>query len=204
MDHSDDNMFDQDYDKTLENDYNVSNLPSVQHFNQLKDICNNFVTELNDSKSFDIKSIWDIASPNESIRLDIEPIENLPGAMDIISSNNTFLNKVMQAFTILGAEIYNLIGDRDYSSLQFLILYGESLDENEKIEEGDSEVQISRILPELVKLYEKVKKLIPLALNISNQMLALYNKKFINFQNSFKNLSFYKPFEYLSQIFRVK
>lgn len=208
LDDSDENIFNHTYDDTLENEYHVSNLPSVQHYNLLNELCCNFINNLSNNKVLDIESYWNLEVPSCPIKINYEPIEVLPGVVDIVNSDNVFLNKVIQVFTILKAELYNLIGKNSsnsnityYDSLIPLVVYGETDDDSNKIEDGESEIQISRMLPTFINLFKTVNKLVSLAVNLTNQMLALYNKNFKNYSLSFKNFLLYKPFEYLSNIF---
>ena len=69
MDDSDDNIFDQTYDPTLENEYHVSNLPSVQHYNLLTEVCSNFINNITENKEFDIESYWNLEHVNSPIKI---------------------------------------------------------------------------------------------------------------------------------------
>lgn len=200
LDFSDGNIFSENYDNTEEKAFLVSNLPSEQHFKILTEICNHFSSNLNLSNNFNSDITWEIVNPDQPVKLIFEPIETQSGVFDIVNSDNIFLNKVIQVFTILGSEVYNLIGNNDFDSLLPIVLYGENNNDEDNIEDGEAEVQIARMLPVFTSLFEKIKKLVQLALNLVNQMLALYNKNFKNYYSSFKNFQFYMPFEYISRI----
>jgi WASH complex subunit 7 len=201
LDFSDDgDIFEGNYDNSEEKKHIVNSLPSEQHFKILTEVCNKHNESISSLMAWENYLTWDTINPFCPIKIKFEPIEVTSGVFDIVNSQNIFLNKVIQAFTILGAEIHNLIGERDFESLYPLVIYGENTTDSENIEDGEAEVQIARMLPVFISLFEKVKKLVPLALNLVNQMLALYNKNFKNYNSSFKNFQFFKPFEYISVI----
>lgn len=196
---SDDEIFDFSNDNNMEPEY-VSNISNDQHYRVMKEISGTFVQQISEGKLFDIYHNWNTYSTEEPININLEPVETMSGVFDIVKSDNIFINKVISVFTILSAEIHNILSSNDYDSLYPLIIYGESHDDNEKMEDGEAENQIARMLPVYVELLEKITKLLSIAINIVNQMIALYNKGSKNYNDSFKNIGLYKPFEYLGRI----
>lgn len=223
LDDSTDEIFNQDYDKTVENNYNYSKLPSVKNYNLLKEVISSHIHKLNTSKSeFDMEFTWERAMQNEVISIKNEHFENNIGVFNVVTQSNKgiFSNKIIQVFSILHIEILNILGqensEESKNSLLFINLYGEILDEstssnynknesrseidNNSNEEGASEISISRIIPKLIELYEKIKKLIPIAVNLNNQLLSLYNKSFKGYKDVYKRIYLHKPLEFLSRI----
>ena len=192
--------------KNYEEDTNiqVSNMSNDQHYNILKEISNNFFAKLSEDNFFEVNENWSIASEMEPIKIILDTQEKQAGVFDIINSENIHMNKIISVFTILSAEINNILcvsnNGRDFEYLLPLVVYGESLDESEKIEDGEAENQISRMLPYFMELIDKITKLLSIAINIINQILAIYSKTSKTFKESFKNINFFKPFEYLSRI----
>jgi hypothetical protein len=134
----------------------------------------------------------------EPIEINLEVKENISGVFDMIKSDNISINKIVAVFSILAAEIQNILGDSDLSCLTPLVVYGEGFDD--VIEDGEAENQIARMLTNFSEIFDKSTKLLSLAINLVNQMIALYNKNSKLYNDSFKLIALYKPFEYLGRI----
>jgi WASH complex subunit 7 len=203
---SDDDLFDfknDNYNSESEFTASAGNISNDQHFKILREISDNFFQNLSEEKNFDLYLTWDSYQEGEPIEINLEGTEQMAGVFDIVKSDNLLMNKVIQTFAILSAEIHNILGAsnfNEYDCLYPLVVYGESHEDSEKIEDGEAENQIARMLPYFVEIFEKCTKLLSLGINIVNQMIALYNKKFKNYNDSFKNIGLYKPFELLGKI----
>ena len=198
---SDDDLFNFNTETPGESDFNNQpGLSTDQHFKRLKETINDFNKKLSDDNYFDHYYNWKTPFPSEPITINTEPIDTLTGVFDLIKSNNIFLNKVLSVFSILHSEIYNILKQGEYDILNPLVVYGESADDDEKIEDGEAENQIAKMLPFLNELFEKVTKLLSISINILNQCAALYNKNFKNYNESFNKIALFKPFEYLGKI----
>jgi WASH complex subunit 7 len=203
---SDDEIFEfegNDYEEST--NIQVSEITNDQHYKILKEISNTFFSKLSDSNFFDTNEIWPIPSEMEPIKINLDMQERNIGVFDLVTSDNIHLNKIISVFTILSGEIQNIIGNtsnitNDYDGLYPLIVYGESADDSEKIEDGEAENQISRMLPFFMELIDKITKLLSIAINLINQISAVYSKTSKTYNESFKNILLYKPFEYLSRI----
>jgi len=203
---SDDEMFEfegNNYEETT--NIQVSEITNDQHYNILKEISNIFFSNLSVSNFFDTNEIWTVPSEMDPIKINLDIQEKNIGVFDLVTSDNIHLNKIISVFTILSAEIQNIIGNssnitNDYDCLYPLVVYGESADDSDKIEDGEAENQISRILPFFMELIDKITKLLSIAINLINQILSIYSKTSKTYSESFKNILLYKPFEYLSRI----
>jgi len=203
---SDDGIFEfegNDYEEST--NIQVSEITNDQHYNILKEISNSFFSKLSERNFFNTNESWSIPSEMDSIKINLDIEEKNIGVFDLVNSDNIHLNKIISVFVILSAEIQNIIGNNtnitnDYQSLYPLVIYGESIDDSEKIEDGEAENQISRMLPYFIELIDKITKLLSIAINLINQILALYSKTSKSYNDSFKNILFFKPFEYLSRI----
>jgi WASH complex subunit 7 len=182
----------------------VSNMSNDQHYNILKEISNNFFAKLSLDNFFDVNENWTLPSEMEPIQIIVDAQEKQIGVFDIINSDNIHMNKIITVFTILCGEINNILcvsnNGRDFEYLLPLIVYGESSDDSEKIEDGEAENQISRMLPYFMELIDKITKLLSIAINLINQIVAIYSKTSKTYNESFNKINFYKPFEYLSRI----
>ena len=168
---SDDEIFDFKNENHIETEYNTS-LSNDQHYKVMKEISSNFFDKLSTSNYYDIFHNWSSYSIEEPITINMEPIEINAGVFDLIKSDNIFLNKIISVYSILGGELYNILSNNDYECLYPLIVYGESSDDVEQIEDGESESQIARMLPLFMEILEKVTKLLSIAINIINQTIA--------------------------------
>ena len=176
------------------------------HFKILNEICDTFYDNLQKSDYFDHKSTWRTYSNIEPIKLKIESIETLPGICDIIKPNGKFYHKVLTALGSIILEIDNFlpnIGITNYESLYGLSVYGEEIDtggEEEKTNQNE-EIQISRMLSYFNEIFDKINKLMTIAINLLNQLVSIYgeqNNK--NYHTSYKFYTFDLPFEYLGKI----
>ena len=175
------------------------------HFKILSEICDSFYDNLQKSDFFDHKSSWRTHSNIEPIKIKIESVETLPGVCDIIKPNGNFYHKVLTVFSSIILEIDNLlpnIGTTNYESLYGLSVYGEEIDTgDEQKSSSNEEVQISRMLPYLNEILDKIYKLLNTAINLLNQLVSLYgeqNNK--NYHTAYKFYTFELPFDYLGKI----
>ena len=175
------------------------------HFKILSEICDTFYDNLEKSDYFNHKSAWRTFSNIEPIKLKINSIETLPGICDIVKPSGNFYHKVLIALGTIILEIDNLlpnIGVTNYESLYGLSIYGEEIDtgESEKSNQND-EVQISRILPYLNEIKDKIYKLLTIAINLIKQLASLYSEKNNpNYHTAYKFYTFDLAFEYLGKI----
>jgi WASH complex subunit 7 len=198
---SDDEIFDfKTQEIKDEIDYSSGSISNDQHFRVLKEISEGFFNQLGETKEYDMYRRWETYTDNEPVTINLEGGELMCGVFDVVNSDNLLINKIVQTFSILAAEVYNILGTKDYICLYPLVVYGESDEDSEKIEDGEAENQISRMLPYFVEIFEKCVKLLSLGINILNQMVALYNKNLKAYNDSFKNIAFFKPLDYLGQI----
>ena len=175
------------------------------HFKILSEICDTFYDNLQKSDYFEHKTSWRTFSNLEPIKLQINSIETLPGVCDIIKPNGNFYHKVLTAFSSIILEIDNLlpnIGTTNYESLYGLSIYGEEVDVgDEEKNNPNEEIQISRMLPYLNEILDKIYKLMYIAINLVNQLVSLYNEnKHKNYHTAYKFYTFDLPFEYLGKI----
>ena len=94
------------------------------------------------------------------------------------------------------------IGITNYESLYGLSVYGEDIvsGDTEKSNQNE-ESQISRILPYLNEIKDKIYKLLTIAINLVKQLASLYGEQNNQFYHtSYKFYTFDLPFEYLGKI----
>ncbi len=183
----------------------TKNKSTEQHYNNFASLINSYIHKMGQPKSNHFFVNCKNYSPDEPIQFSYEPIEVQSGIFDIVKPDNLFVNKILQVFSILTCEIQNILTNgnliTDNEILKPLVIYGESDDEESgKLEEGEAENQISRILPQLTDLLEKVQKLLSISINIINQVIAIYNPNNMYYVESYKNISLFKPFDYFGRI----
>ena len=151
-------------------------LSNDNHYNILSDISKTFFANLQTQNDFNHKFSWRSYSPLEPISITINTTETLPGICDLIKPNGNFLNKVLITFSSLFCEIENTLTTSSlnpYESLYYLSMYNENPnDDAPEIKDGEAEEQIARMLPYLNELYEKITKLLSIAINLFNQLVA--------------------------------
>ena len=204
-DSDDDFNFQSKADFEAQKDKEEAMISNDHHFKILSEICDSFYDNLQKSDYFTHKSSWRTVSNIEPIKLKISSVEALPGICDIVKPNGNFYHKVLIALGTIILEIDNLlpnIGITNYESLYGLSIYGEDIDtgDSEKSNQNE-EIQISRIIPYLNEIKDKIYKLLTVAINLVKQLASLYGEQNNQFyQTSYKFYTFDLPFEYLGKI----
>ena len=204
-DSDDDFNFQSKADFEAQKDQEEAMISNDHHFKILSEICDSFYDNLQKSDYFTHKSSWRTFSNIEPINLKISSVETLPGICDIVKPNGNFYHKVLIALGTIILEIDNLlpnIGITNYESLYGLSVYGEDIvsGDTEKSNQNE-ESQISRILPYLNEIKDKIYKLLTIAINLVKQLASLYGEQNNPyFQTSYKFYTFDLPFEYLGKI----
>ena len=204
-DSDDDFNFQSKADFEAQKDKEEAMISNDHHFKILSEICDSFYDNLQKSDYFAHKSSWRTVSDIEPIKLKISSVEALPGICDIVKPNGNFYHKVLIALGTIILEIDNLlpnIGITNYESLYGLSIYGEDIDtgDSEKSNQNE-EVQISRIIPYLNEIKDKIYKLLTVAINLVKQLASLYGEQNNQFYHtSYKFYTFDLPFEYLGKI----
>ena len=176
-----------------------------QNFKTLLELCDNFYNDLQKNDFFDHKSAWRTSSSIEPIKIKIASEETLPGICDIIKPSKNFYKKVLTALGTLILEVDNLmpnIGTTNYESLYGLSVYGEEVDDGNSEEKviSDEEVRISRMLPYFNEIFEKINKMMNLAINLLNQLASLYSDQNTLYPIAYKFYNFGLAFDYLGKI----
>ena len=193
-DSDDDFNFQSKADFEAQKDQEEAMISNDHHFKILSEICDSFYDNLQKSDYFTHKSSLKISS-----------VETLPGICDIVKPNGNFYHKVLIALGTIILEIDNLlpnIGITNYESLYGLSVYGEDIvsGDTEKSNQNE-ESQISRILPYLNEIKDKIYKLLTIAINLVKQLASLYGEQNNQFYHtSYKFYTFDLPFEYLGKI----
>ena len=202
---SDEFIFHSEEDFDARQERNEQMISNDHNFKTLSEICNSFYDDLQKNDFFDHKSSWRTPSSIDPIKIKISAQETLPGICDIIKPSKHLYNKVVTALGTLILEVDNLlpnIGTTSYESLYCLSVYGEEVDEEN--EEGkivdDEEIRISRMLPYFNEIFEKINKLMNLAINLVNQLASLYSDQNKDYSVSYKFYNFGLAFEYLGKI----
>ena len=204
-DSDDDFNFQSKVDFEAQKDQEEAMISNDHHFKILSEICDSFYDNLQKSDYFTHKSSWRTFSNIEPINLKISSVETLPGICDIVKPNGNFYHKVLIALGTIILEIDNLlpnIGITNYESLYGLSVYGEDIvsGDTEKSNQNE-ESQISRILPYLNEIKDKIYKLLTIAINLVKQLASLYGEQNNQFYHtSYKFYTFDLPFEYLGKI----
>ena len=177
------------------------------NFKTLSQICDTFYDDLQKNDFFEHKSVWRTPSSVDPIKIKIASEEILPGICDIINpSKKNFYKKVLVALGTLILEVDNIlpnIGTTCYESLAGLSVYGETIDEDNEDNKGtnDEVVKISRMLPYLNDIYEKITKLMSIGINLLNQLVTLYgDPKAPWYPVAYKFYTFDLAFEYFGKI----
>ena len=192
-------------DFEAQKDQEINRINNDHHFKILSEICDTFYDNLQKSDFFNHKSAWHTFSDIEPINIKISSVETLPGICDIVKPNGNFYHKVLIALGSIILEVDNLlpnIGITSYESLYGLSIYGEDIDtgDSEKTNQNE-EAQISRILPYLNEIKDKIYKLLTIAINLIKQLASLYGEQNNQFYHtSYKFFTFDLAFEYLGKI----
>ena len=182
------------------------NLDSNDHnFKTLSEICNSFYDDLQKNDFFQHKTSWRTSTSIDPIKLKISSQETLPGICDIIKPSKNFYTKVLTALGTIILEVDNLlpnIGTTNYESLYPLSVYGEETDDgkNEDKAVNDEEIRISRMLPVFHEIFDKINKLMNVAINLLDQLASLYSEQNAHYTVSYKFYNFGLAFDYLAKI----
>ena len=182
------------------------NLDSNDHnFKTLSEICNSFYEDLQKNDFFQHKTSWRTSTSIDPIKLKISSQETLPGICDIIKPSKNFYTKVLTALGTIILEVDNLlpnIGTTNYESLYPLSVYGEEIDDgkNEDKAVNDEEIRISRMLPVFHEIFDKINKLMNVAINLLDQLASLYSEQNAHYTVSYKFYNFGLAFDYLAKI----
>ena len=182
------------------------NLDSNDHnFKTLSEICNSFYDDLQKNDFFQHKTSWRTSTSIDPIKLKISSQETLPGICDIIKPSKNFYTKVLTALGTIILEVDNLlpnIGTTNYESLYPLSVYGEEIDDgkNEDKAVNDEEIRISRMLPVFHEIFDKINKLMNVAINLLDQLASLYSEQNAHYTVSYKFYNFGLAFDYLAKI----
>ena len=181
------------------------NISNDHNFKTLTEICNTFYDDLQKNDFFGHKLSWRTSTSIDPIKLTISSQETLPGICDIIKPSNNFYTKVLTALGTLILEVDNLlpnIGTTNYESLYPLSVYGEEIDDGRSGEKTatDEEIKISRMLPTFSEIFDKINKLLNIAINLLNQLASLYSEQNPNYNVSYKFYNFSMAFNYLGKI----
>ena len=192
-DSDDDFNFQSKADFEAQKDKEANMISNDHHFKILSEICDSFYDNLQKSDYFTHKSSWRTFSNIEPINLKISSVETLPGICDIVKPNGNFYHKVLIALGTIILEIDNLlpnIGITNYESLYGLSVYGEDIvsGDTEKSNQNE-ESQISRILPYLNEIKDKIYKLLTIAINLVKQLASLYGEQNNQFYHTSYKLS---------------
>lgn len=181
---------------------NKTQITSDHHFNLLLQVVNSHYSSLSSQNHFNSKYSYNCVQSDRSplILIDPDGTKNLCNdnstSFSLISSDNIFMNKVINLFTFLFVSIDSTA---NIESLYPLVVYGESVNDDNLVE-GEAEAQISHFLSSLSLLYEKVKDLISLCINLINQIIAIYHKGSKYFEDFDKNISLEQPIMYIAKI----
>lgn len=184
------------------NQINKTEITSDHHFNLLLQVVNSHYSSLSSQNHFKGKYLYNCVQSDKSPLILIDPDGNKNMFRDnstffsLMSSDNVFMNKVISLFTFL---FISIDSTAKIESLYPLVVYGETIKDDNPVE-GEAESQISHFLPSLSILYEKVKDLISLCINLINQIIAIYHKGSKYFQDFDKNISLEQPIMYIAKI----
>ena len=181
------------------------NISNDHNFKTLSEICNSFYDDLQKNDFFGHKLSWRTSTSIDPIKLTISSQETLPGICDIIKPSKNFYTKVLTALGTLILEVDNLlpnIGTTNYESLYPLSVYGEEIDDGKSSggTGSDEEIKISRMLPIFNEIFDKINKLMNVAINLLNQLASLYSETNQHYSVAYKFYNFSMAFDYLGKI----
>ena len=198
-------LFQSNIDFDARQEEEEKNISNDHNFKTLNEICNSFYDDLQKNDFFGHKVAWRTSSSIDPIKLTISSQETLPGICDIIKPSKNFYTKVLTALSTLILEVDNLlpnIGTTNYESLYPLSVYGEEIDDGKSGDKAvtDEEIRISRMLPTFNEIFDKINKLMSVAINLLNQLASLYSEQNQHFSVSYKFYYFSLAFDYLGKI----
>ena len=198
-------LFQSNIDFDARQEEEEKNISNDHNFKTLSEICNSFYDDLQKNDFFGHKIAWRTSTSIDPIKLKISAQETLPGICDIIKPSKNFYTKVLTALGTLILEVDNLlpnIGTTNYESLYPLSIYGEEIDDGKSGDKAisDEEIRIARMLPTFNEIFDKINKLMNVAINLLNQLASLYSEQNQHFNVAYKFYYFSLAFDYLGKI----
>ncbi|XP_011270327.1 hypothetical protein CAOG_08707, partial [Capsaspora owczarzaki ATCC 30864] len=131
--------------------------------NQLQDI----------EEAIQVDSLSDSWDPElDPIALSTAPFEAAT-VLDLVQTDNKVFNKVLAVFGAVCSELNELKHEAETKFYNVLLMYGETF-EHTKLEEGDVQLKIGRLLPLLQDLSNFVTRVQDVVKNTVQQLGALY------------------------------
>jgi len=139
-----------------------------------------------------------------AVRLDARPPERAP-AFELCRTGERGLRKVLSVFAFVGDEIRELAQLADAHFLPALACFGErpADDERQHPAAGEGEEDLGRALPFLQELANFVERCQACALNLVQQLAALYSPLEESYAATFRDVRLSPAFEDLADLLRV-
>ena len=194
--------------KSINSAINYKNLITSEHnFTLLTQVCNSLSSYLSFKNYMHTLTSFNTVNHNQTslITFNLNSFDNKTESIfDIVTSQNIFINKTLSAFMIIYSEI-DLLLQNNYSILLPFTIYGEipfdNVNNTTSLTEGQPETQIATFMNNINNVYETVKNLKYISVNLIQQLIALYSDTSKYYKCSFNKINLVKPLMYLSRIF---
>lgn len=120
----------------------------------------------------------------------------------LIKTKNVVFDKLMTAFSVVLDEMASLTETAELKYYPVLSMFGEDVKEDGE-EEGDSALQVSRILPLLRDLGFFLNRCYALVKNLVQQLACLYHEKERLYISSFKHIHMMRVWEGMARFFTM-
>lgn len=112
-----------------------------------------------------------------AMAVEYQSYERAIGILELVTTSNQDLNKVLTVFTYLISEIKIAREYIDNEIIVGLNFYGEGIAQAEQMPEGDPEIMIGTIMPFFSEVFESLSYVNSLVVNMVTQLHSLYYKK---------------------------
>ena len=139
-----------------------------------------------------------------AMAVEYQSYERAVGILELVTTSNQDLNKVLTVFTYLISEIKIAREYIDYNVIVGLNFYGEGIIQAEQMPEGDAEIMMGTMMPFFSEIFESLSYVNSLVVNMVTQLHSLYYKKQPKnhdlYGNLFKFVHLYSAFDALGKM----
>lgn len=144
-----------------------------------------------------ITEAWDVDS--DLIAIQWDPVENTT-LLELISTDNKVLNKVMTVLAALCSEMKELCHEAKSRFHDALLFYGEGSLSSNSVPDGESQVAVGRMIGLMQDLSCHVSRCYLVAKNVIQQMSALFDKTKASCVIDVTDVHFQTVFEHLGEM----
>lgn len=178
-----------------------STLPIEEQFQQMRTFLDSYSKQLHDMEETLEEHHSRVWSSADVLRLRVEPHEETP-LPDLVSTDNKPLSSILMVLSAIGIEIEeykDMIPTRFYAPL---CVFGEVAGQVEESSSkpGEEELQIARMLPFFMDLFNFTSRLNALCINLVHQLAALFDSNSKIYKSTFRNVHLSSSFESLASL----